>query len=130
MFSNPSYSTIAWNLLDSYYNDTWYNGHGLMTANQPWSGHYKVSSPIWTTGNNNFEYYHIKVKASSYIAQYSVLRTIQSTLHFTSLTDLFTQIPSRLLWEASSHRLQLMREGCSYTYPPMSIATCSFIQCC
>ncbi|KAI0210472.1 Galactocerebrosidase, partial [Lamellibrachia satsuma] len=44
-------STIAWNLLDSYYNDTWYNGHGLMTANQPWSGHYEVSGPIWTTAH-------------------------------------------------------------------------------
>ena len=30
-------------------------------------------------------------KASSYIAQYPVLRTVQSALHFTSLTDLFTQ---------------------------------------
>jgi len=49
-----------------------------------------------------------EVKASSYIAQYPVLRTIQSTLHFTSLTDLFTQTPSQLLWEASSHMLQLM----------------------
>ena len=69
-----------------------------------------------------------KVKASSYIAQYPVLRTIQSALHFTSLTDLFNQTPSRLLWEASSHMLQLMREGCSYTYPPLSIASYSFIQ--
>ena len=59
-------------------------------------------------------------KASSYIAQYPVLRTAQSALHFTSLTDLFTQTPSRLLWEASSHTLQLMREGNSYTYPPLS----------
>ena len=67
-------------------------------------------------------------KASSYIAQYPVLRTVQSALHFTSLTDLFTQTPSRLLWEASSHMLQLMREGCSYTYPPLSIARYSFIQ--
>ena len=67
-------------------------------------------------------------KGSSYIAQYPVLRTAQSALHFTSLTDLFTQIPSRLLWEASSHMLQLMREGCSYTYPPLSIARYSFIQ--
>ena len=41
-------------------------------------------------------------KASSYIAQYSVLRTVQSALHFTSLTDLFTQTPSRLLCEASN----------------------------
>ena len=67
-------------------------------------------------------------KASSYIAQYPVLRTVQSALHFTSLADLFTQTPSRLLWEASSHMLQLMREGCSYTYPPLSIARYSFIQ--
>ena len=66
-------------------------------------------------------------KASSYIAQYPVLRTIQNALHFTSLTDLFTQTPSRLLWEASSHMLQLMHEG-SYTYPPLSMARYSFIQ--
>ena len=51
-----------------------------------------------------------QVKASSYKTQYPVLRTVQSTLHFTSLTDLFTQTPSRLLWEASSHMLQLMCE--------------------
>ena len=67
-------------------------------------------------------------RSSSYIAQYPVLRTVQSALCFTSLTDLFTQTPSRLLWEASSHMLQLMREGCSYTYPPLSIARYSFIQ--
>ena len=65
-----------------------------------------------------------QIKASSYIAQYPVLRTVQSALHFTSLTDLFTQTPSWLLWEASSH----MCEGCSYTYQPLSIARYSFIQ--
>ena len=43
-----------------------------------------------------------RIKASSYIVQYPVLRTAQSALHFISLTDLFTQTPSRLLWEASS----------------------------
>ena len=60
--------------------------------------------------------------------QYTVLRTVQSALHFTSLTDLFTQTTSRLLWEAaSSHMLQLM-QGCSYTYPPLSIARYAFIQ--
>ena len=67
-------------------------------------------------------------KASSYIAQYPVLRTVRSALHFTSLTDLSTQTPSRLLWEASSHMVQLMREGCSYTYSPLSIARYSFLQ--
>ena len=56
------------------------------------------------------------------------VRTVQSTLHFTSLTDLFAKSPSRLLWEASSHMLQLMREGCSDTYPPLSKAKYTFIQ--
>ena len=69
-------------------------------------------------------------KASSYIAHYPVLKIVESALHFTSLTDLFTQTPSRLLWEASSHMLQLMREGCLYTYPPLSIARYLFIQLC
>ena len=69
-----------------------------------------------------------KKKASSYIAQYPVLQTMQSTLHFTSLTDLFTQTPSWLLAEASSHMLQLMRDGCSYTYPPLSVVRYSFKQ--
>ena len=64
-----------------------------------------------------------KLKASSYIAQYPVLRTVQSALHFTSLTDLFTQT-----LRASSHMLQLMRESCSYTYPPLSIVSYSFKQ--
>ena len=41
---------------------------------------------------------------------------------------MFTQTPSRLLWEASSHMLQLMREGCSHTYPLLSIARYSCIQ--
>ena len=68
---------------------------------------------------------HVKFqvkKASSYIAQYPVHRTVQSALHFTSLTDLFTQTPSQLLWEAFSHMLQLMREDCSSTYPLLCIA--------
>ena len=77
--------------------------------------------------NNHHVSTRIKVKkVSCYIAQYPVLRTVQSALHFTSLTDLFTQKPSQLLWKASSHMLQLMREGCSYTYPPLSIARYSF----
>ena len=67
-------------------------------------------------------------QASSYITQYPVHRTVQSALHFTSLTDLFNQTPYRLLWEASSHMLQLMCEGCSYIYSSMSIAKYSFIQ--
>ena len=49
-------------------------------------------------------------KVRSYIAQYPILRIAQSALHITSLADLFNQTPSQLLWEASSHMLQLMRE--------------------
>ena len=57
-----------------------------------------------------------------------ILRIAQSTLHFISLTDLFNQTPSQLLWEASSHMLQLMREGCLYTYTPLSKTRYSFRQ--
>ena len=72
-----------------------------------------------------------KGKASSYIAQYPVLRTVQSALHLATLTDLFNQTQSRLLWGASSHMLQLllvMGDGYLYTYSPLSIARYSFIQ--
>ena len=65
-----------------------------------------------------------KVKVTSYIAQYPVLRTAQRLFRFTSLADLLNQTPFQLLWDASSHMLQLMREGCSYTYH----ARYSFIQ--
>ena len=43
----------------------------------------------------------------------------QSALPITSLADLFNQTPFQLLWEASSHMQQLMREGCLHTYPPL-----------
>ena len=65
---------------------------------------------------------------------YSTQRSIQSSelykelSHFTSLADLFNQTPSQRFWDESSRMLQLIREGCSYTYPPMSIARYSFIQ--
>ena len=85
--------------------------------------HWIDSDTCWETSA-----FQIEKKASSYIVQYPVLGTVQSALHFTSLTDLFTQTPSRLLWEASSHMLQLMRKGCSYTYPPLSVARYSFKQ--
>ena len=68
------------------------------------------------------------VKVSSYIAQYPVLRTVQSALHFASLTDLFNQTLSQLLLEASSHMLPLMHEGSLYTYPPLPIARYSLTQ--
>ena len=96
----------------------------------PYSNLHRVSVKLMLILVNAIRFILVKkeVKASSYIAQYPVVRIAQSALHFTSLTDLFTQTSSRLLWEASSHMLQLMREGYSYTYPPLSIARYSFIQ--
>ena len=47
--------------------------------------------------------HQLKVKVSSYIAQYPILTIAQSALHFTFLADLFNLIPSQLLWEVSSY---------------------------
>ena len=43
-------ATIAWNLIAAHYAGTAYDRKAMMMANQPWSGHYEVSPPVWAVG--------------------------------------------------------------------------------
>jgi hypothetical protein len=43
--------TEMWCLIDSDYNCMVYPGSGLMRANEPWTGHYEVSPPIWAVAH-------------------------------------------------------------------------------
>ena len=94
-------------------------GHTSLAANKSLTLSSKYYTKIDRTCESLLNSGNTRKKVSFYIAQYPILRIAQSTLHFTSLADLFNQTPSQLLWEASSHMQQLMREDCSYTYPPL-----------
>lgn len=44
-------SSIAWSLIWSAYPNLECFGNGLMYAFEPWSGHYEVKAPVWTTAH-------------------------------------------------------------------------------
>ena len=69
-----------------------------------------------------------KVRASSYITQYPVLRIKFKVLYTLPPWQTFSIKHHLGFSGCQSHMLQLMREGCLYIYPPLSIARYSFIQ--
>ena len=60
------------------------------------------------------------IKVCSYIARYPVHRTAQSALHFTPWQTCSFQSHINFFGKYSA-TLQLLREGYSFTYPPLSV---------
>ena len=44
-------ATHTWTVATGYYNNSLLPNSGLMRANEPWSGHYRVMSPVWITAH-------------------------------------------------------------------------------
>lgn len=42
---------IAWNLIQSYPGAAGYTGHGLMWAEEPWSGNFVINPPLWASAH-------------------------------------------------------------------------------
>jgi len=48
---NQMTSSIMWNLVGSYYHGTSWYASSMLTAVEPWSGHYEVNPVIWATAH-------------------------------------------------------------------------------
>jgi galactosylceramidase len=44
-------ATIAWDLVDSFYDRLAFPGTGILRAVEPWSGHYEIGQVLWTAAH-------------------------------------------------------------------------------
>ncbi|CAF1193727.1 unnamed protein product [Adineta ricciae] len=44
-------ATIAWDLIASFYDGLPYSGVGILRANEPWSGHYRIGRLLWVSAH-------------------------------------------------------------------------------
>ena len=44
-------ATIAWNLINSFYDNLPWQGVGILRANEPWSGHYQIGRLLWVSAH-------------------------------------------------------------------------------
>ncbi|UJR18596.1 hypothetical protein I4U23_005503 [Adineta vaga] len=44
-------ATIAWDLINSFYDGLPWSGVGILRANEPWSGHYQIGRLLWVSAH-------------------------------------------------------------------------------
>ena len=76
-------ATIAWNLVNTFYDELPFGGDGLMHAVTPWDGHYDIGHPIWVSAHHT----HFTQQGWHYLHRGQGVGLLDHGGSYVSLTD-------------------------------------------
>jgi galactosylceramidase len=97
-------STLMWNLVNSYYQMFPFGGRGMMTAIEPWSGHYETKSSLFVTAHTTW---FTEVGSWHYLTKDRGSGQLQAGGSYVSLVDPITSeltiVIEKMAWESTCH---------------------------